>query len=223
MGHCSGKFYRLCHTNNRTELVQHDGKATLLTPPNTAAFDPANCGATLLPAQQKGQTSAPASDQFSLFAQLMTTVVGALAPKPSTPKHKRSLDLSPLSLPVKPEFGDLYKYLTYAQDHLGVPTACDYKAALSCDDYGPDIIGSLKAADLTEYGLSKGDAMHLIAGCASWKWIQKRQHLAVRSGCHSLSVDNQPPLLAARTTTPVPSQDNIIRYEYRWDDSGACT
>jgi hypothetical protein len=199
-------------------FIQHEGKTTILLPPNTAAFDLANRGASLLPARQKAKTPLPAAvdqnNQFAVFAQLMTAVVGAIAPKPSTPKRKHSFESSPFSSPVQPEYGDLHKYLVYAQEHLGVPSACEYEAALGHEDYGPDIIGSLAVSDLTEHGMSKGDAMRLIAGCASWKRNEKRRRLTMRS-------DQPAPRPAVRV--PTPPQDDIVRYEINWEDGGSGT
>jgi hypothetical protein len=109
---------------------------------------------------------------------LMATVINTVIPKTATPMTPKAqpADPSPQSSPLAPRSTDLHDYLVHASIFLGVGTALSYEASLSHENYDPDIIGLLQMSELTELGMTKGDAMHLIAGCVAWNRKRKREN-----------------------------------------------
>jgi hypothetical protein len=105
----------------------------------------------------------------------MVGVLGQRIVAPISPTLCRRSKEQPSSPPPIPSPSDLYRYLNYTAANLGVGGALAYEDILAGENYGPDILPIVQVSDLTELGITKGDTLHLRAGCANWSRGHKRK------------------------------------------------
>jgi hypothetical protein len=160
--------------------LQHDGQATVFSPPNTESFDPKKCQASLRPRNTSNASLttpvsassdlSPVASFLSSLTGFMSTVIPSAPHRPQTPDHFHAhSNFSPhVDTPTK-----LHRYLTYAENLLGVKSALKYESLLERESYGPDILDQLPDEVLTSIGMPRGDVIRLKRGCEEW-WKLER-------------------------------------------------
>ena len=155
-------------------------QATLNTPPNTQAFNPANCGVSLVatghhaqPIQSTPATQAPPPmSKLGHLSTLVTTLFGA-NPAFTTPLRAPSI-LVPAQqsdnhgAPLVPSPSDIPRFLKHASTTLGVRNALDFESPLRHKGFGPDILPDIDSLALVALGISEGDVLHLKNGSHKW-------------------------------------------------------
>ncbi|KAJ7606532.1 hypothetical protein FB45DRAFT_1068431 [Roridomyces roridus] len=175
--------------------AMYNGESNQNAPPeHLVMFNTAHRKTALHPSRIAAGVNQPApTSDLGHLASILTTVLGhaGLAPKPApavevpaTPA-RTAHHASPAS-PALPTPSKLPRFLEYASRELGVPNARQFEFAMNENGYGPDILHRLEDRDLTDLGMTKGDAMRLKAGAAAW-WEgphakRKRASSDVRAG-----------------------------------------
>jgi hypothetical protein len=194
----------------------------------------------------------PHTSDLSAVAHIISSLTQAIRPPFQdgvtsalpTPLKTPSSMTTQSSPPQTHSPSDIHRYLTYAQDKLGVEDATTYLLPLQLKRYGPDILADVAVADLTapDVGMAPGDALRLKRGSTDW-WnhMAKRQReldrqtLAGKSKATS-SWDTPGPSSPKRHNTGsrsprsptthdmsdlVPNLDrDPVRYEERWANGG---
>lgn len=182
--------FRITFDHIYSYYTQYDGIATVEDPPRTAAFDPANRVSSLSSRARAGSSaSANSSGDISAasLAQILGSVVSVMRPDlvmPATPKTIKApgppasapgLDTSSIifNTPSK-----LERFLRDAERN-GIPGVLNYHLSLSIKGYGPDILHMVNAQELTETGVSPGDAIRLREYANKW-WAEEHRRVAKR-------------------------------------------
>ncbi|KAI0782492.1 hypothetical protein BC629DRAFT_1594266 [Irpex lacteus] len=171
-------------------IAMKDNIATVNDPPHTAMFDPNNKRPVLNSRRiVSTPTPAPAIDVnafASVFAPITSAVAelakaNALSNPPRTPSKRprtNSLVATPSSRPPDLDSklthspNSLARFCKFLKDSRGVRKAPQYFMALRDYDYAPDILGEVDVKELTEVGISIGDA-HRIRKAAP-EWLRSR-------------------------------------------------
>lgn len=152
-------------------------QATLNNPPNTQAFDPANCGVSLtgpgrgtLPIQSTPATPAPPPmSELGHLSTLVTAIFGAANPTLTTPLRMPVKQPSDdLEAPLVPSPSDIPQFLKHASTALGVHNALDFESPLHRKGFGPDILPDIANSTLMALGISEGDVLCLKNGSRKW-------------------------------------------------------
>ncbi|KAF8546132.1 hypothetical protein OG21DRAFT_1491548 [Imleria badia] len=161
------------------------GQATLHIPPNIDSFNPAN-KASIIHAKRLQQPQqpppTPAANINSLASVLLiqaimksglfpstvspdvTTPASPSMPTPRTPTRQRTTP----RLDLIPSPSHLTRYLKYAETHLSVRHALNYKSSLELNGIGPDILPDVDDKLLASLGISTGDVICLKNGSTAW-------------------------------------------------------
>ncbi|KAJ7730545.1 hypothetical protein B0H16DRAFT_1329856, partial [Mycena metata] len=194
------------------------------TPPeHLNLFNPANRKRASHPARIAASVNQPGGSGLSDIAHLagmLTALVGARStpqqqPPAQTPP-KRILD-EQLSTPAVPTPSRLPRFLAYASEALGIPSAPTFESPMRRQALGPDILHLVGDEELMEMGMRKGDVIQLKAGAQAW-WkgpeAKKRNH----SQIDDQSAGGSGSICLPDPETP-PSKK--VAFERRYVDSGA--
>jgi len=217
-------------------LWQRDGEATVHHPPNSLAFDPALRRTSIIPQRQAhidAAVSSTSQDGVAVLSQVVKDLVETLVIKkpqsvtdkaPMTPKWTLHAGLENSS-PLPPSPSHLGKFLTHADEKLGVRDAMVYLSPMSRKGYGPDILADVPVSDLTDpsIGLTPGDAIRLKRGSVDW-WSEESKKTFKRPRARTI-LSNLP---AHTPFTPdnegeqsrVNAHDNSISYRIEYPDGG---
>ncbi|KAJ7713399.1 hypothetical protein B0H16DRAFT_1341426 [Mycena metata] len=194
------------------------------TPPeHLNLFNPANRKRALHPARIAAGVNQPGGSGLSDIAHLagmLTTLVGARSTPqqqpPSQTPPKRILD-EQLSTPAVPTPSKLPRFLAYASEALGIPSAPTFESPMRRQALSPDILHLVGDEELMEMGMRKGDVIRLKAGAQAW-WkgpeAKKRNHSQIddQSAGSSGSI---------RLPDPETPPSKKVAFERRYVDDGA--
>jgi hypothetical protein len=154
-------------------------EATLNTPPNTQAFDPANRGVSLVASGARSvQPAIPAAlgpapiSELGHLSNLVTAIFGAVNTvnptlvTPSRTVRAATPEMEGASLVPSPS--DIPRFLKHASTDLGVRNALAFESPLRRKGYGPDILPDVDDAALVALGISEGDVLRLKNGSRKW-------------------------------------------------------
>jgi len=202
-------------------------QATLNTPPNTQAFDPANRGVSLVapgccaqPIQSIPATPAPPPmSELGHLSTLVTTLFGA-NPAFTTPLRVPSIlvpaQQSDSQAPLIPSPSDISRFLKHASTTLRVCNALDFESPLRHKGFGPDILPDIDSSALVALGISEGDVLRLKNGSRKW-WNGpnvKRKHSKVDDMDFFSHTANR------ETDTSTAHYNKRCHYEYCFPEGG---
>ncbi|KAJ7501190.1 hypothetical protein B0H11DRAFT_1713897 [Mycena galericulata] len=152
---------------------QHDGLTDRDTPPATLGFNVANRQPALHPSRIAAGVNQPAISDIGHLATILTTIMNPRTQAateqpvlPSTPKQ--NVAKIPADSPVIPTPSKLHRFLKYAAENLGIPSAPSFEFRMDQEGYGPDILHLLEDSALVELGMTKGDVLRIKAGAQAW-------------------------------------------------------
>ena len=194
---------------------------SLLSPPNTAIFDPAKRVAVLNPVGRAlvksaaPQTPAQQPNSIEALACLIKDIKGLVDHTPRTPTHRATThdcvvaSSSPnMASPVIPSPSQLTRFLKHAESKLGVQGASLYESSLRRQRFGPNILHRVPDATLAEIGIHPGDVIRLKDGAVAW-W--KGPDTKRKRSPFEPEPQDAPP-----------AKVDTVAYERRFNDGGGC-
>jgi hypothetical protein len=216
-------------------------EATLNSPPNTQAFDPANHGISLIGSavstrQVTSVTSVtnPQMSDIGHLSTLIATIFGAAGnPALATPIHVAS-QVASLQVAHSSVNDDdivysplhISRFLKHASSKLGVRNALDFESPLCRKGYGPDILPDIADSELVALRISEGDVIRLKNGSRRW-WNgpdakRKFNEVDDNNFFPQLSTGHTASDVEANTSNGYQNK-KICHYEYRFPEGDGAT
>ncbi|KAK0432171.1 hypothetical protein EV421DRAFT_1509856 [Armillaria borealis] len=199
--------------------AMYDGNAKVSEPPCTQTFDPLYRQSSITPHGNRGRSVSNAQTERSLdsdnnnnnsltvLSNVLNTITTIARGSSTLSPKARSPIVSPATPPVNTPT-KLRRFLTHAEEKLGVTNARAYEEQLSQEGLGPDILDSVDSQDLRRMGFTTGDVIRLKKGAPLWWNGPEAKRKATDNG---ITPSAGPPM-------------KKVRFEKRYlDGSGACT